>query len=76
MAQVTLDISAAHAARIQRALTELLNLTDQDGNPRVATVVEFKQWVRDQIVEMVAQSERRVMVLQARQNAPDVVDVT
>ena len=76
MAQITLDISPAHVARIQAALTELLNLTDQDGNPRQATVVEVKQWVKDQIVDMVTLSERRVMVAQARQNGPAAIDIT
>ena len=76
MAQVTLNIPDAQVSRIQDALTETLGLTDQDGNPRVATVAEFKVWVKEQVQDMVAQSERRVMVMQARQNAPDVVDIT
>jgi hypothetical protein len=76
MAQVTLDISAAHVVRIQDALTETLGLTDMDGQPRQATVQEFKDHVIADIKQLVAASERRVIIMQARQNAPDEVDIT
>jgi hypothetical protein len=76
MASITLTFSAAHATRIQDALTEKLGLVDQDGDPRPATVAEFKAYLVNEIRQFVVDHERLVERRIIEAAAPDLVDIT
>jgi hypothetical protein len=76
MASITLTFSAAHATRIQDALTEILDSQDQNGDPRPATIDEFKGYLVNEIRQFVVDHERLVERRAAENAAPDFVDIT
>ena len=60
MADVTLTFTAPVAARIADALTESLELVDEDGAPRQATVADYKAYLIQKTKQFVKSSEKRV----------------
>lgn len=72
MPQLTISFTAAHAQRMQSALEESLKLTDENGDPRPATMDDLKSFVKKAVVEMVRKSERRTAAMQAASNVTNV----
>ncbi len=75
MASVTINFSAAHATRIQDALTESMDLVDEVGDPRPATIADLKAYIGSDIRQFVRTSERRVARAAAASASTDV-DIT
>ena len=75
MATLTITFSAAHATRIQDALEESMDLRDENGDPRAATMADFKDYVMRDVKQFVLTSERRVASRQAA-SAVDEIALT
>ena len=73
MATITLTFDAANATRIQDALTEMLDLRDEGGEPRQATPDDYKAYLIAKTKQIVKTAERRVA---ERAIEPTDVDVT
>lgn len=69
MPTITIDTSAAHAARTSTAFGKLLDLRDSNDDPRDATLAEIKAKVIDMIRETVLRYEHR----EAEQTARDSI---
>lgn len=74
MASITLNFSAANASRIQKALERRVNPVDGNGDPRPATLADFKEWLVEATRKTVVASE----AADAREAlaAPVDVDIT
>jgi len=70
MAEITITLSAAHTARVAAALEESLDLVDEEGQPRAATVGDYKDYVIGKTKQFVLSSEKRV----AAKAATDPID--
>ena len=75
MASITLTFSAEHEQRIRDALEETFNLVDENGDPRPAVANDLKQFLRDELQNLVRRSERRVAASQIIDSITDI-DVT
>jgi hypothetical protein len=71
MPDITISLTAAAATRLQDAFEESLNLTDEDGNPRAATLQDAKDYIVADLKQFVKNSERRVAVKAAQAGATD-----
>lgn len=70
MPQITLDLSAAHATRLQDALTEALELDAP------ATIDDAKDYIIADLKQFVRTSEQRVAGRAAREAVAADVDIT
>ena len=74
MASVTINFTAANAARLRDAMAETRSLKDKNGDPRPATVADLKEYIIEDLKQLVLNSERRVA---ARASEPaDRVEIT
>jgi hypothetical protein len=60
MPTISLTLSAAAANRLQDALTETLDLVDEDGDPRVADINDAKDYIVQDLKQLIRTSEKRV----------------
>ena len=70
MATVTLTFNAATATRIQEALDEMIDYTDENGDARQATEADFKNYLVAKTKQFVKTAEKRIA---ERAIAPDEV---
>jgi hypothetical protein len=75
MPTLTIDFSMQHAARIQASLEESMELKDENGDPRPATLADLKAYVIADVRNFVRNSEKRVARQLAEQGV-DYVDLT
>jgi hypothetical protein len=60
MPTISLTLSGAAATRLQGALEESLDLTDEDGEPRAATLADAKDYIVQDLKQLIRTSEKRV----------------
>jgi len=61
MASVTINFDAPAAARIATAFGSILELTDENGDPRTATTADYKAFVIAKTKQMVKNYERQII---------------
>ena len=77
MPTVNLTFSAQHAQLIQESLEKALDLRDANGDPRSATVADYKQWVVGVTKQLVRDQIHGPIRKAAYENATvEEVDVT
>jgi hypothetical protein len=60
---IEITLSQAAATRLQNALQETLNLSDEEGAPRAATMADAKEYIVSDLKQLIRTSERRVATL-------------
>ena len=74
MPSVTLDYPVEKANRFRIALGKRKRLVDENGAPRLATLEEVTQWLRQQAATLVREEEAQAARIAAEQAVTDLDD--
>lgn len=60
MPDIIISLSGTAATRLRAAITETLDPRDDDGEPRVATIEDAKDYIVQDLKQLIRTSEKRV----------------